>query len=223
MQNMWFDACIFDLDGVIVDTAKYHFLAWKRLANMLGIPFTEEENEKLKGVSRLASLEIILELSDKKYSDADKERFADIKNTWYVEYISRMTPSEILPGAIELLTELRSEGIKTAIGSASKNTPLILERVKIGHLFDKVVDGNMVKSAKPDPKIFLITASMLNVKPTKCIVFEDSAAGIKAAHNAGMYSIGVGSNKILYEADFVIKKLSEINLNKIIALKTENK
>jgi len=219
---MWFDASIFDLDGVIVDTAKYHFLAWKRLADMLGIPFNEKENEKLKGVGRLESLEIILKLSDKKYTDDEKARFAEIKNTWYVEYISGMTPSEILPGAIEFLEELGSRKIKLAIASASKNTPLILERTKIRYLFDIVVDGNMVKSSKPDPEIFLVTASLLNVKPEKCIVFEDSVAGIQAARNAGMYTIGVGSKEILNEADYVISNLSVINFKKIISLKTEN-
>jgi len=218
---MWFDASIFDLDGVIVDTAKYHFLAWKRLADMLGIPFSEKENEKLKGVSRIESLEIILNLSDKKYTDDEKARLAEIKNTWYVEYISSMTPSEILPGAIELLHELRSWKIKLAIGSASKNTPLILERVKIKHLFDIIVDGNMVKRSKPDPEIFLVTASLLNVQPERCIVFEDSVAGIQAARNAGMYTIGIGSKSLLNEADYLINNLSEINFKKIISLKTK--
>ncbi|HQK70845.1 MAG TPA: beta-phosphoglucomutase [Bacteroidales bacterium] len=222
MQTMWFDACIFDLDGVIVDTAKYHFLAWKRLADMLDIPFSEKENEKLKGVSRLASLEIILELSGKKYTDSEKAKFAEMKNTWYVEFVSRMTPSEILPGAIELLTDLKSHGIKTAIGSASKNTLLILEKVRMKDLFDTITDGNMVKSAKPDPEIFLVTASMLNVKPDKCIVFEDSVAGIKAAHKAGMYGIGVGNKEILIEADYVINDLSEMSFLKLTALKTIN-
>lgn len=220
---MWFEGCIFDLDGVIVDTAKYHFLAWKRLAGMLGIEFNEKENEKLKGVSRLASLEIILHLSGKKYSEEEKTRFAEMKNRWYVEYISGMKPAEILPGAIELIAELRKNGIKIAIGSASKNTPLILEKTGINHLFDAVADGNVVSRAKPDPEIFLAAASMLDTEPAKCVVFEDAAAGITAAHNAGMLCIGVGEREILYEADYIIKNLSEIDLEKLIELKPEKR
>lgn len=216
---MWFKACIFDLDGVIVNTAVYHFLAWKRLAGLLGINFTEKDNEKLKGVSRMASLEIILELSGKTYTVEEKTRFAEMKNRWYVEYISRMTPSDILPGALTLLRELREKGILTAIGSASKNTPLILEKTGIRHLFDAVADGNIVTRAKPDPEIFLTAASMLKTDPAKCIVFEDAAAGITAAHNAGMFCIGVGDREILSEADLIIKDLSEINVRKLIVLK----
>ncbi len=216
---MWFRACIFDLDGVIVNTAIYHFMAWKRLAGMLGINFTEKENEKLKGISRMASLEIILELSGKKYSDEEKITYAEMKNRWYVEYISEMTSSDILPGAVNLLKELKEKGILTAIGSASKNTPLILEKTGIRYLFDAVADGNIVTRAKPDPEIFLTAASMLGVKPEECIVFEDAAAGVTAAHNAGMICIGIGRSEILSEADFIIKELTEINFDKLTALK----
>lgn len=216
---MWFDACIFDLDGVIVDTAKYHYLSWKRVAETLGIPFTEKENERLKGVSRIASLEIILERGNKQYPESRKEELAEIKNRWYVEYISKMTADEILPGAVDLLKELRGSGIKTAIASASKNTPLILERVAIRHLFDAVADGNIVTKAKPDPEVFLAAASMLGSAPSKCIVFEDAAAGIRAAHNAGICCIGTGDPQILSEADLVVSGLYEINLKKLIELK----
>jgi len=212
---MRFEACIFDLDGVIVDTARFHFLAWKRLAEELGIPFTEQENERLKGVSRMASLEIILEYGTRNYSEIEKLAFAERKNNWYVEYISKMTPSDILPGALDLLRSLREKGIKTALGSASKNTPLILERTGLHPLFDAVADGNSVLKAKPDPEVFLMAASMLRTDPGNCIVFEDAEAGVKAAHNAGMFCIGVGSKSILNEADEVIGSLTEINFEKL--------
>lgn len=151
-------ASIFDLDGVIVDTAKYHFLAWKRLADQLGIHFTEEDNERLKGISRFDSLEIILNLGEIIIDDALKRKYADLKNKWYVEYINKMNPDEILPGSTEFINELRNAGIKTALGSASKNTTLILRKTGMEDLFDVVADGNTVKKAKPDPEVFMVAA-----------------------------------------------------------------
>src|SRR5664279_5041885 len=185
-------ACIFDLDGVIVDTARYHFMAWKRLADQLGIHFTEEDNERLKGVSRIASLDIILEIGNVHADENQKHEFATRKNQWYVEYISKMTPDEILPGSVDFIKELRTAGIRVAIGSASKNTPMILERVGILDLFDAVADGNIVKKAKPDPEVFLKAAELVGVKPELCVVFEDAVAGVQAALNAGMICIGIG-------------------------------
>ncbi|MFN8241960.1 MAG: beta-phosphoglucomutase [Bacteroidales bacterium] len=208
-------ACIFDLDGVIVDTARYHFLAWKRLADELGINFTEHDNERLKGVSRMASLEIILELGQLKIDDTLKDRYAAQKNEWYVEYISRMTPSEILPGVVSFLHELRGKGIKIGLGSASKNTPTILDRVGIAALFDAVADGNNVKKAKPDPEVFLVAARLLGVQPSECVVFEDAVAGIEAALNAGMRCIGIGDRRILTRADLVVRGLHEMSLEKL--------
>lgn len=208
-------ACIFDLDGVIVDTAKYHFMAWKRLADQLHIDFSETDNERLKGVSRMASLEIILELGNRIINEELKEKYADQKNKWYVEYISRMTPDEILPGSLEFIGELKRAGIKTAVGSASSNTPLILKGVGIVKLFDAVADGNVTHKAKPDPEVFLIAAEMLHEDPDHCIVFEDAVAGVKAALNAGMMCVGVGSRKILTEAHYVISGLNEMNLHKL--------
>jgi beta-phosphoglucomutase len=205
-------ACIFDLDGVIVDTAKYHFMAWKRLTDELGIVFTESDNESLKGVSRMASLEIILELGGMKFSAVGKEGMATLKNKWYVEYISRMTPGEILPGTVEFITALRKNNIKVALGSASRNTPLILERTGISDLFDAVADGNSVHKAKPDPEVFLKAAELVGVKPSECVVFEDALAGIEAAINAGMICIGIGDKKILKDAHMVVKGLNEMNL-----------
>jgi len=207
--------CIFDLDGVIVDTARYHFMAWKRLAEQLDIRFTEKDNERLKGVSRMDSLEIILELGNLKPDRGKKEEFAALKNKWYVDYISRMTPEEILPGSLELIDEIRKDGIKTAIGSASKNTPLILERVGIKKLFDAVADGNIVHKAKPDPEVFLTAARMLEIEPRHCVVFEDAIAGVQAALNAGMTCVGIGSPSVLKKANLVVSGLNEISLQQL--------
>jgi beta-phosphoglucomutase len=211
-------ACIFDLDGVIVDTAKYHFLAWKRLTDQLGINFTEEDNERLKGVSRMASLEIILEIGNKELSESKKLEYATVKNDWYVDYITTMTPAEILPGCVEFIRELRKAGIKVAVGSASKNTPVILKTVGIADLFDAVADGNNIKMAKPDPEVFLKAAELVGVEPSRCIVFEDAVAGVKAALNAGMMCIGIGSPETLKEAHFVVPGLYEMNLEKLKAI-----
>ena len=209
-------ACIFDLDGVIVDTARYHFLAWKRMAEGMGISFTEHDNERLKGVSRMASLEIILELGNRTVPQAEKERLAALKNSWYVDYISRMEPGEVLPGAVDFLTSIRKKGIRTALGSASKNTPMILERTGISALFDAVADGNNVLKAKPDPEVFLKAASLIGVDPGSCVVFEDAAAGVKAALNAGMKCVGIGSADILSKAHVIIKGLHEMTYEKLL-------
>lgn len=211
-------ACIFDLDGVIVDTARYHYLAWKKLAGLLGINFTEIDNERLKGVSRMASLEIILEIGNVSLDAGLKQKYADLKNEWYIEYISRMTPANVLPGAFEFINEVKSAGIKTAVGSASKNTPLILDRVEIKHLFDVVVDGNTVHKAKPDPEVFTTAAAMLGADPSSCVVFEDAAAGVEAALNGGMFCIGIGSALILKDAHYVVGGLNELNLPKLFQI-----
>ena len=211
---MRFEACIFDLDGVIVDTAKYHYLAWKRLADDLGIPFTGKDNERLKGVSRMDSLEIILEIGGIKIDSIKKEEYAALKNKWYVDYIKKMTPDEILPGALEFIAALKSEKISIALGSSSKNTPLILERVHLNHLFEAVADGNIIHKTKPNPAVFLKVAEMLGKDPGQCVVFEDAVAGVQAALNAGMICIGVGSKKVLSEAHAVVGGLFEMNLDK---------
>jgi len=208
-------ACIFDLDGVLVDTAKYHFKAWKRLTDMLGIDFTENDNERLKGVSRMASLEIILEIGNMQLDERKKLEYATLKNNWYIEYISKMTPSEILPGCIRFITELKKEKILIAIGSASKNTPMILERVGIQGMFDAVADGNNITKAKPDPEVFLKAAEMIGIRPEECVVFEDAVAGVQAALNAGMMCIGIGSPEVLTKAHFVVPGLYEMNVGKL--------
>jgi beta-phosphoglucomutase len=203
-------AAIFDLDGVIVDTAKYHYLAWKRLANECGFGFSEADNERLKGVSRTRSLEILLEIGGSTVGEDAKIRMAAQKNEWYVDYIRHMDASEILPGVIEYLSGIRARGIKTALGSASKNAPLILERLGISALFDVVIDGNKVTKAKPDPEVFLRAADELYVLPASCVVFEDAKAGIEAAHRAGMGVVGIGNPLTLKEADIVLPGLFEL-------------
>lgn len=208
-------ACIFDLDGVIVDTAKYHFIAWRELAAELGFEFTEAHNERLKGVSRMTSLEILLEVGGITLNEEQKLKLAAQKNDRYVSYIEKMTPDEILPGVVSFLNELRLAGIKTAIGSASKNTPLILERLKLEKFFDAVIDGNKVAEAKPNPEVFLKGASELGLEPKNCIVFEDAVAGVEAAHNGGMKCVGIGFPEILTEADMVIPGFQRFNLSKL--------
>jgi beta-phosphoglucomutase len=208
-------ACIFDLDGVIVDTAVYHYKAWKRLANELGFDFTEDDNERLKGVSRTRSLELILQWGGVTKTDAEKEELATRKNEWYVEMISRMTPDEILPGAKEFLESCINAGIKTALGSASKNSMMILEKTGITHLFNVVIDGNKVSRPKPDPEVFLKGAEELNIAPADCVVFEDAIAGVEAAIAGGMKVVGIGSPQVLGKANLVVKGLNEMSLEKL--------
>jgi beta-phosphoglucomutase len=205
-----FQAAIFDLDGVIVDTAKYHYLAWKRLANENGFDFTKEDNERLKGVSRMRSLEILLEIGGVTRTEAEKEAMAARKNTWYVEYLQKMGTSEILPGAVDYLRFLRKEGVKTALGSASKNAGLIMDRLDITPLFDAIIDGNKVSKAKPDPEVFLRAAEELGIPPEHCVVFEDAEAGIEAALRGGMGCVGIGNPSILKNADVVISGLDQL-------------
>jgi beta-phosphoglucomutase len=197
-------AAIFDLDGVIVDTAKYHFLAWRRLANQLGFDFSEVDNEKLKGVSRVRSLEILLELGKVQADDAAREKMAAEKNGWYVEYISKMDASEILPGAVDYLRFIKSRGVKIALGSASKNAVMILDLLGITPMFDAIMDGTKVQKAKPDPEIFVKAAEALGIDKEYCVVFEDAEAGVEAARRAGMATVGVGKPEILKDADLVI-------------------
>jgi beta-phosphoglucomutase len=203
-------AAIFDLDGVIVDTAKYHYQGWKRLANENGFDFTIADNERLKGVSRMRSLEILLELGGLHPSEAEKEAMAARKNGWYVEYLQKMDASEILPGSVEYLCYLHRQGVKTALGSASKNARLILDRLDITGLFDSIIDGTKVRQTKPDPEVFLLAAEELGIAPRDCVVFEDAEAGIEAARRAGMGSVGVGCPSVLKDADMVIAGLYQL-------------
>ena len=202
---------IFDLDGVIVDTAKYHFLAWKKLANDLGIDFTEEENEQLKGVSRVKSLEKILAWGNKTLSEQDFNAQMAKKNEDYLSHIAKMDESEILPDVPKVLNYLIENKQPISLGSASKNARTILERVNLKEQFNAIVDGNDVTKAKPDPEVFLIAAKLLNVAPENCIVFEDSVAGVEAANVANMISIGIGSKDVLGHANYVFNDFTEIS------------
>jgi len=211
-------ACIFDLDGVIVDTAVYHYKAWKRLANSLGFDFTEHQNEQLKGVSRVRSLQLILGWGGVTKTEAEQEQLATQKNTWYMEMVNQMKPEEILPGAKEFLTTCRAVGLKTALGSASKNSMTILEKIGITDMFDAVIDGNKVSKAKPDPEVFLAGAQALAVQPEECVVFEDAIAGVEAAIAGDMKVVGIGSPDVLKGANLVIKGLDEMTLDKLYKL-----
>lgn len=204
---------IFDLDGVIVDTAKFHYLAWRKLANDLGFDITEAQNEELKGVSRVKSLEIILEWGKVTLSEDEFMEQMAMKNDNYLSYISTMTRDDILPGVSKILDYLLENDVPVALGSASKNARSILEKTDLYQKFNAVVDGNDVSKAKPNPEVFLIAAEKLKVAPQDSIVFEDSQAGIQAANIAGMISIGVGDEEVLKEADFVFKDFTGIKIN----------
>ncbi|NLM61606.1 MAG: beta-phosphoglucomutase [Clostridiales bacterium] len=211
-----FKAFLFDLDGVICDTAKYHYLAWKRLADMLGIPFDEKANEAFKGVSRMRCMELLLEFGNRTADDEEKVRLADMKNEWYVEYLHDLDRSELLPGALEVLEECRRRGIKTAICSASKNAPLILSRLEITDYFDAVIDGNKVTKAKPDPEVFLLGAKELGVEPAECVIFEDSLAGVQAGISENIFVVGIGKPENLPGADIVVENLSYLDVDSLL-------
>ncbi len=206
-------ACIFDLDGVIVDTAHYHFLAWQRLAQELGYALTLEDNERLKGVSRMQSLDIILQLAGKSFPAAEKEAMATRKNEWFVEYIEELKPEEIFPGVKHLITSLRAKEIKIALASSSKNAKRVVELLNIKTLFDALVDGTMIEHTKPDPEIFLLAAQKLGVAPAHCIVVEDAEAGVEAALRAGMKCVGVGKAEQLGKANHVINQTADFRLD----------
>ena len=203
---------IFDLDGVLVDTAKYHYLAWKELAQELGFDFTEKDNEQLKGVSRMRSLEILLQVGKITATQEQKQELADRKNRRYVQMLQKLTKADLMEGAESCILQLRQKGVKIALGSASKNAPFILEKLGIHDLFDAVVDGNMVSRAKPDPEVFLTAVRLLGLKPEECCVFEDAQAGIEAAKAAGCLAIAVDKAESLVGADMTLHTLSQFQL-----------
>jgi beta-phosphoglucomutase len=205
-------ALIFDLDGVIVTTEHNHFIAWKRTAESLGIPFEEEHNELLKGVSRVDSLKKILELGAKTISTEEFDALLISKNDFYVDSIQDLNQTDLLPGVLSLLQEATSKGIKLGIGSSSKNANFILKLLKIDHFFDVVIDGNGVEHPKPHPEVFLNGAKALNLAPTECIVFEDAASGITAAKAGGFIAIAVGNPNIAEMADTYFNDLTEFSL-----------
>jgi len=203
-------AIIFDLDGVIVDTAKYHYLAWRKIALDLGFDFSEAQNEMLKGVSRVQSLEFLLESGQVTISQSEKERLLREKNEHYLSLISHMNETELLEGVPALLRALRAHQIPFALGSASKNARLILDALHLTDWFTAIVDGNEVTQAKPDPEVFLKAAQKLGYQPVDCIVIEDSQAGIQAANAVGMISVGIGSKEVLYESQFLLENTAQL-------------
>jgi beta-phosphoglucomutase len=211
-----YKAFLFDLDGVICDTAKYHYLAWKRLADMLDIPFDEEANEAFKGVSRMRCMELLLGFGNRTADQEEMVRLANMKNDWYVEYLHEFNRSELLPGALDVLEECRKRGIKTAICSASKNAPIILSRLEIMDYFDAVIDGNKTTKAKPDPEVFLLGAKELGVNPTECVIFEDALAGVQAGKSENIYIVGIGKPENLPGADIVIDDLAHLDIDSLL-------
>jgi beta-phosphoglucomutase len=205
-------ACLFDMDGVIVDTAKFHFKAWQRLADTLSVPFTEEQNEQLKGVSRVDSLEKILQWGNLELNNQKKLELMELKNKWYLEYVEEVNPSDMLPGTFQFLNELKNAGIKIGLGSSSKNSILILKKLGIIDFFDTIVDGNIIHMSKPHPEVFLKGAKDLGVEPSETIVFEDAISGVQAAKAGGFHCIGIGDSIILIQADLVVKSLEEVKV-----------
>ena len=211
---------IFDLDGVIVDTAKFHFLAWKKLANDLGIDFTELQNEELKGVSRVRSLEKILEWGNTSLSKDEFNEKMAVKNDNYLSYITNLTSKDVLPGVSRIIDFLTEQNIPISLGSASKNARPILKKTGLIDKFHAIVDGNDVSKAKPDPEVFLIAAEKIGVAQENCLVFEDSVAGVQAANIAGMISVGIGEKEVLHEADYIFNSFEEIEIDFIKNLLT---
>lgn len=209
---------IFDLDGVLTDTAEYHYLAWKKLADRLGIQLDREMNEQLKGISRMDSLDRILAIGNQmdRYTLEEKEKLADEKNEDYKELILEVTPNDLLPGIANLLADLRAKDIRLALASASKNGPVIMERLGIADMFDTVVDPATLAKGKPDPEIFIKGAQQLNLKPIECVGVEDAQAGIESINAAGIFSVGVGTKEMMKEADYAVTSTQELKLEEIL-------
>lgn len=210
-------AFLFDLDGVLVDTAVFHYQAWKRLANeKLGFDISHEFNETLKGISRTESLERILAQGDVQISETEKIQFATLKNEWYLELIQQMTPADILPGVSQFLAQTRAAGLKIGLGSVSKNAKIILERVGISGHFDAIIDGNKITKSKPDPEVFLKGADELGFSAAECVVFEDAVAGIEAAKRAGMVAVGIGQADVLTQADLIFEGFEGLKVDRLL-------
>ncbi len=214
--------CIFDLDGVIVDTAKFHFKSWQDIAVQLGGQLSLEQNEKLKGVSRMGSLDFILKLNNISIPQEKKIKLAAQKNECYLKLIEDIDQSEMLPGILDFIKQLKKENYKIGLGSASRNAITILQKLKIDHYFEAQIDGNMVTKSKPDPEVFLKGAKGLDIYPSECIVFEDSIKGITAANQAGFISVGVGDKNTLTEATYVIEGFTNLNPNDLFKILSRN-
>ncbi|GGI75492.1 beta-phosphoglucomutase [Legionella impletisoli] len=219
---MTIQAVIFDLDGVITDTALYHFKAWKKLAEGLTISFNEEDNEQLKGLDRLTSLETILKKGKIECTEQEKNDLAREKNTYYLSLIEAMSPQDILPGAERVLKELREMNILIGLASASKNAHYVLKKLGLTHYFDYVADANEVKNSKPHPEVFLKVAEAFNASPENCMGVEDAVAGVQAINSALMHSVGIGDKHILKEADIVLNSLKEFNCQKLLKFFSES-
>lgn len=204
------EAVIFDLDGVLVSTDEFHYRGWRRLADEVGTYFDREMNERCRGVSRMESLEVVLERADREFSDAEKQEFADRKNRYYREMLDQLTPEDTLPGARQMLLGLRERGVKTAIASSSRNAGDIAERIEIRDLVDTLVDGNDITRSKPDPQVFQLAADQLGVAPGNCLVVEDAQSGIEAARRAGMHAFGIGTPEGLPNAPRHAESLAEL-------------
>ncbi len=209
-------AVIFDLDGVIVSTDEFHFQAWKRLADEAGIVFTRHDNEALRGVSRAESLEIILAKSKRLWSQDEKNRMMETKNTYYRDSLQTLSPQDILPGVMRILKELKQAGVAIAIGSSSKNTPLILQKIGLASAFDAVADGNDIQKSKPDPEVFLLAAQRLGKSPAECLVVEDAEAGLMAARSGGMRVLGVGGAAASALADLSAPTLATMEVQTLL-------
>ena len=207
-------AFIFDLDGVITDTAEYHYRGWKRLADEEGLSFTREDNEQLRGIPRRESLMLILK--DRVYPEEEIQEMMERKNGYYLQFIKEISPRDLLPGAKELLEEIRAAGLKNALGSASKNAGEVIERLGIQSLFDAISDGHTVERQKPAPDLFLHAAQQLSLSPAECVVVEDAAAGVEAARSGGFRSIGLGPAERVGKADVVFPSLAGIHLSDLL-------
>ena len=216
MEKVKIKAFIFDLDGVLVDTAKYHYTSWRRIANSLGFDFSESQNESLKGVSRKQSLEYLLRLGKIELDDVEKLRLEELKNTWYLDLISGLDETALLPGVLDLLKDLKVKEYKIALGSASKNAMPVLVSTGILQYFDFIADGNSTKKSKPDPDVFFIAAEGIKCNPSACLVIEDSEKGIEAAISGGFWSLGIGDKDILSGAHAVLPSLENVCIDDIL-------
>lgn len=210
-----YGAVIFDLDGVITDTAEYHYRGWQRLADEEGIPFDRDFGDRLRGVSRRESLQLILD--DREVTDEAFDEMADRKNTYYVESLEAVSPDDLLPGARELVDECKRRGLKVAIGSSSKNAQLVLRQLQITDMFDEVTDGYDAERSKPAPDLFLHAAEQVGVPPARCVVLEDAAAGIDAANAAGMLSVGIGPRDRLPDADLIYDTVGHVDIDEMLS------